>query len=167
MSALANVLPDFAREEEAWLRRRARDLTLDPGLADDLVQDVLLEFVKSGDAAVERRRAWMNRVLRNRVLRVHRTRDRVLRREERAARDERLPSAAEPLERSEARYDVKEAILGLDWLDRETLFLTHYRDFRAQDLALHWDVPLPTAKSRLRRALERLRDVLLARGIEN
>ncbi len=73
-------------------------------------------------------------------------------------------SEADPLERAMARQSAArvEAALGeLGPLDREVLTLRFEDDLELQELAATLDVPLPTAKARLYRALERLRRALL------
>jgi RNA polymerase sigma-70 factor (ECF subfamily) len=74
-------------------------------------------------------------------------------------------SLSDPLERAMARQSIArvEAALGaLSALDREVLTLRFEDELALPDLAATLGVPLPTAKARLYRALERLRARLVA-----
>jgi RNA polymerase sigma-70 factor (ECF subfamily) len=74
-------------------------------------------------------------------------------------------SGSDPLEQAMARQSAArvEAALGaLGPLDREVLTLRFEDDLELNELAATLEVPLPTAKARLYRALERLRRGLLS-----
>jgi RNA polymerase sigma-70 factor (ECF subfamily) len=74
-------------------------------------------------------------------------------------------SSSDPLEQAMARQSAArvEAALGaLGPLDREVLTLRFEDELELKELAATLDVPLPTAKARLYRALERLRGRLLS-----
>jgi RNA polymerase sigma-70 factor (ECF subfamily) len=81
------------------------------------------------------------------------------------------PSASDPLEHAMARQRTErvDAALGaLSPLDREVLTLRFEDDLTLPELAATLGVPLPTAKARLYRALDRLRGRLLsAPALEN
>jgi RNA polymerase sigma-70 factor (ECF subfamily) len=97
----------------------------------------------------------------------------------RRRRPESLDEAAEPaapggggddpLSRAVARQRqgrVAEALAALAPLDREVLSLRFEEDLALPEIAARVDVPLPTAKARLYRALARLRERLVARAGE-
>jgi RNA polymerase sigma-70 factor (ECF subfamily) len=72
---------------------------------------------------------------------------------------------SDPLERAMARQSalhVDAALRDLGPLDREVLSLRFEDELELPQLAASLNVPLPTAKARLYRALERLRGRLLA-----
>jgi RNA polymerase sigma-70 factor (ECF subfamily) len=74
-------------------------------------------------------------------------------------------SGSDPLEHAVARQRaarVEEALEGLGTLDREVLTLRFEDELTLPELAATLAVPLPTAKARLYRALERLRGRLRA-----
>ena len=74
-------------------------------------------------------------------------------------------SGSDPLEQAMARQSaarVEAALGGLGPLDREVLSLRFEDELELPELAATLGVPLPTAKARLYRALERLRAKLLA-----
>jgi RNA polymerase sigma-70 factor (ECF subfamily) len=73
-------------------------------------------------------------------------------------------SGSDPLERAMARQSaarVDAALVALGPLDREVLTLRFEDELELPELAATLAVPLPTAKARLYRALERLRAKLL------
>jgi len=75
------------------------------------------------------------------------------------------PSGSDPFERALARQSaarVEAALAALSPLDREVLTLRFEDELALPELATTLGVPLPTAKARLYRALERLRGKLLA-----
>jgi RNA polymerase sigma-70 factor (ECF subfamily) len=75
--------------------------------------------------------------------------------------------AADPLAHATALQRgtrLAEVLAGLPPLDREVLTLRFEEDLELPRLAATLGVPLPTAKARLYRALERLRGRLLARA---
>jgi RNA polymerase sigma-70 factor (ECF subfamily) len=75
----------------------------------------------------------------------------------------------DPLSHAVARQRqgrVAEALAALGPLDREVLSLRFEEDLALPEIAARVDVPLPTAKARLYRALSRLRERLVARAGE-
>jgi RNA polymerase sigma-70 factor (ECF subfamily) len=73
--------------------------------------------------------------------------------------------ATDPLEHAMARQStsrVEQALSGLRPLDREVLSLRFEDELELPELAATLGVPVPTAKARLYRALERLRGTLAA-----
>jgi len=78
------------------------------------------------------------------------------------------PSGSDPLERAMARQSsarVEAALGALSALDREVLTLRFEDELALPELAATLGVPLPTAKARLYRALERLRARLAATAL--
>jgi hypothetical protein len=78
-------------------------------------------------------------------------------RERAGAKDERLPSASEVLEREEARAQVVRALLDVAEPYRTTLLLRFYENMEPRDIAKLQRVPGSTVRNRLRRGLELLR----------
>ena len=72
-----------------------------------------------------------------------------------APRVEELPDAA--AERAATREDVREALRTLPEPQREALVLAHWGGLTAAEIAEREQVPLGTAKSRIRLGLARLR----------
>lgn len=75
-----------------------------------------------------------------------------------------LPSAdSGPLERAELEavsVRVKTALLGLSDAHRRTVELAYFRGSSREEIALEMNVPVGTVKSRLKYALDKLRDTL-------
>lgn len=64
----------------------------------------------------------------------------------------------------EARLLVTEALATLSASERSLLEASFYKGYSHQELAAHFNMPLGTLKSKLRRALHKLRDTLEARS---
>ncbi|MHC5065325.1 MAG: RNA polymerase sigma factor, partial [Planctomycetota bacterium] len=97
--------------EEDFVRSLARSLLRDPNQAEDLVQHGLTESLAR--PAPRRLRSYLGRVVRNRAVDLHREETRRSAAEERAARQESAPSAAEIAERIELRERIAKAVMRL------------------------------------------------------
>ena len=121
---LHHRLPLGAPSTDEWqrhagfLKRVARGLLADAGLADDALQDAWIHANRRSAAAPargrSRRRAWLAAVVRNAAAGLTRSEARLHSREQRAARDESLPSAAETAARLEVLHRVVDAVHGLE-----------------------------------------------------
>lgn len=144
-----------------WLRGLARGLVRDADLAEDLAQEAAL-------AALERpnpgHRGWLAGVLRRRALERERGEARRLRRERRVARGENATSASELVEEVATQRAVVDAVLRLEEPYREAVLLRFYEDLPPRRIAQRTRVPVNTVKSRLQRALGKLRADLDARN---
>ncbi|MCE9595114.1 MAG: sigma-70 family RNA polymerase sigma factor [Planctomycetes bacterium] len=160
---MANALPPAASEllaQTRWVETLARSLVRDPEAARDLAQSTVL-------AALDRRvdvrgdgRAWLARVLRNRVReRVRRAALRV-EAERRGARTEALPATDELVERAECQRRVVAAVLALDEPHRGTLLLRYFEELSPEEIARRSATPLATVTSRITRAHAKLRERL-------
>ena len=160
-SGLAGLL---TRHQDRLFRYLLR-LVGDPSVAEDVFQQTWLqvaEKIKRYDA--ERPFApWLVTVARNLALdQLRRLRPVSL---EEADEPAAPASGSDPLERAMTRQTTArvDAALGtLRPLDREVLTLRFEDELELPELATTLGVPLPTAKARLYRALERLRGKLLA-----
>lgn len=154
MDAASPAFPPDLSADAAWVRRLARALVGDEAAAEDVAQETLT-------AALERRtqpsRAWLAAVLRNRVRRWHRGRARRVEREERAARDEALESPDALIVRAESLRRAVELVLALDEPYRRTVLLRYLDELSPAAIAAREGVPVATVKTRLQRALEKLR----------
>lgn len=148
---------------QAFLQRLARSLVADPASAEDLVQDTSLAALRQAPHASSSARAWLARVMRN--LAARRARDESRRRSREA--DVARPEADELGARLAAHLDVQrrvvEAVARLEEPYRTAILLRYVHDLSAAQVAERLGAPLATVRTRLARALERLRRELDAR----
>jgi RNA polymerase sigma-70 factor, ECF subfamily len=175
-SALARLAR--SRDPEAWadllagcgadIQAVARRLAGNAALADDAVQETLLQlrdqagkFVTSEAAPDDAARRWILRVTANTTLQLLRSRKRALARDRAAGADHRQQtSAAEPhqhIERDETAASVRAALAELPETSRTPLVLHCVAGLGFSEIAAELRVPIGTAKTRVRRALEALR----------
>ena len=148
--------PETLLEHAAWVRRLARGLVRDAHGAADLEQEVWAAALTHAG----RGRGWLARVAANLAHRSRRTRARVAEREERAARAEALPSAAELVERADLTRVLVEHLVALEEPYRTTLLLRYFEDLSPTAIAHREGVPVRTVKTRLARGLAQLRERL-------
>jgi len=160
-SGLAGLM---SRHQDRLFRYLLR-LVGDPSMAEDVFQQTWLhvaEKIRRYDAA-RPFAPWLVTVARNLAL------DQLRRLRPVSLEETEEPVAtaheSDPLERAMARQStlrVEAALCSLGPLDREVLSLRFEDDLELAELAATLRVPLPTAKARLYRALERLRARLLS-----
>jgi RNA polymerase sigma-70 factor (ECF subfamily) len=157
------------------LRRLALAITGDAGLADDVVQNTLLQvradarqFQPRGDSGDADARRWLLRVCSNTALQALRSRRRSAKREalhaaerSRAAESE-LPEQA--LIARERTSMLRQALAELPEPMREPVLMRHLLGLPYEDVARRLGVPVGTAKVRVHRGLERLRTRLEREG---
>lgn len=142
------------------LRRYARLLTGDPTRADDLVQDTLERACvkwalwKPGSAL----RSWLLSLMHN--LHVNQRRD--WRHDDGHADLDDAPEAAhEPMTLAAERMDLQQALAALSPPMREILLLVTVEEYSYAEAAGILDIPVGTVMSRLHRARERLRQLMV------
>ncbi|MFG0318804.1 MAG: sigma-70 family RNA polymerase sigma factor [Planctomycetota bacterium JB042] len=153
----------FERESRG-LRALAGRL-LNPGDADDLVQDGFLLLLRRGDRDLDRPGGWLTGSLRNLAFRARRGRRRRAVREEAAATSEEAPPEPDP-GHAEILSAVVEAARALDEPYREVVFRHFFQGRTLAAIARDLGCPEATVRTRLRRALSRLRDRLEGRDPE-
>jgi RNA polymerase sigma-70 factor, ECF subfamily len=132
----------------------------DHARAQDVVQDVFLRLWRRPDAFDRRRGAlgpYLRLMARSRALDLWR--ETQVRR--RAGEDLRLtveePGAHADFRLAPERHDLRAALQALPDGQREAVVLTYWGGLTAAEVARHTDVPLGTAKSRVRLGVRRLR----------
>jgi RNA polymerase sigma-70 factor (ECF subfamily) len=138
-------------------------LLRDADAADDVVQEAMRVAVEKRRAerdAPPRSGGWLAGVVRN--VAMHRLRGERRRsgHERAGARKGTVPSAAELVERVEEQRLVLDAVLALEEPYRQTVILRWFEDLSARAIAARQGVPLETVRTRLKRALDRLRVAL-------
>ena len=130
---------------------------------DDCIQDVYIKMVESWlDVKPAARRAWLFRVAANESAKLWRKKASTNRMLEKHGADDELVNS-DPADRvilNETTTQLHQALNELpeDW--REVVHLRIVENLTFQKIADQLDIPLGTALTRMRRALERLRDEL-------
>jgi RNA polymerase sigma-70 factor (ECF subfamily) len=149
-------------------------LTGDRGRAEDLCQEVLLRVVRASERWQERARfrTWLYAIARN--LAVDEARRAVLRRVD--SLDVNAPGAPDPARdaapgpeaaaaAAQLRPKLEAALAALPAEQREVFLLREHAGLRFGEIAEVTGVPENTVKSRMRYALEGLREKLVALGV--
>ena len=155
--------PDLLVQHAGFVRALARGLLTDSSEADDVVQETWLAAMTRPPRHAANLRGWLGTVARNFAFQRNRSGKRRSDRERRAARPDRLPSAAELAERMELQRRLLAELESLPEPFRSTLHYRYFDDLTPTEIAERLDIPVKTVKSRLRRALEKLRVKLDAR----
>lgn len=153
--------PEELLSQVARLRALARRL-VDEGRADDVVQQALLVAIERPPRSVVPFGPWLVGVVRNLARRTHRANSR--RRRHESARPHRAPMATpdELAARSEALRDLADAVHRLDPPFRDVVVLHYFDGLTMPEVAERLHAPLETVRTRLKRALARLRERLAA-----
>lgn len=135
--------------------RRLRD----PGLAEELVQDVFTRAWRNADQFSPERgsvRTWLYAIARNAVRDLERRRGR---RPSVASPEDAAESAdpAEPIETALFRYQIQLALSRLTFEHRQVIELVHFRGLTLAEVAELTGLALGTVKSRLYYACQNLR----------
>jgi RNA polymerase sigma-70 factor, ECF subfamily len=170
-----NALSELIARDQKRLYRYLLHIVRQPAEAEDLFQHTWLRVVeKIGSFDAGRNfDAWLFTLARNLAI-DHLRRIRPGSLDEPLAHSrngetvaDRIPSKDHtPLDQAlaaERRAEISEAMARLPMMYREVLTLRFEEEMKIEDIAQVTAVPLSTAKSRLRRALEQLRDALEAR----
>ena len=140
-----------------WIRSLARKLVADSSRAEDLVQRTFVAALEHPPAPATPLRRWLGAVARNFARQDRRTEARRAGREAAAARSETVASAHESVETIAIQRELLEAVLGLDEPYRTTIVQRFYEGLPPREIARRHGVPVKTVKTRLSRALEKLR----------
>ena len=137
-----------------FLRGLARGLLADEHAADDVVQETYLAALRRPPAKGNVR-AWLGRVAKNLALTARRGARRREARERRAARPEAVPAAGDAVAHLELQRKVVDLVLDLDEPYRTAIVERYFHERTPQEIARRLAVPLQTAKTRLKRGLQR------------
>ncbi|MCZ6598622.1 MAG: sigma-70 family RNA polymerase sigma factor, partial [Planctomycetota bacterium] len=140
-----------------WVKSLARSLVRDPAGADDLAQDTLVAALDRAPSPEPGLKRWLGAVARKLALRRQRDRARREQRHRDGARAGAEPSAAERAAEAELRKLIGEAVVDLEEPYRTTVMLRYFGDLSSAEIARRQGVPEGTVRSRLKRALDRLR----------
>jgi len=178
---LDGLLTDVARGDEhayeavydlasGWVLGAARKVLRDPAMAEEVMQEVMLEVWRRAsrfDPALGSGTAWVMTLAHRRAV------DRV--RSERSHADRELRAATavidyddvtEAVEASLERERVRRCLASLTPLQRECVSLAYYGGYTYAEVAGLLGVPAGTVKTRMRDGLIRLRDCLGVSGVQ-
>lgn len=128
---------------------------------EDCLQAVFIKMMESGqNVAPSARRAWLFRVAANQAARMWRdkaTTDRVLEKQSRHLSEVVDSDAAEKVILTETTEKLREALQRLPEPWQEIVRLRMNENMTFQDIADRLQIPIGTALTRMRRALQRLR----------
>ena len=139
--------------QAGWIRSLARSLVADASRADDLVQRTFVAALEHPPGPSTPLRRWLGAVTRNFARQDRRAEARRVERESATARLE----AVESVEAIAIQRELFEAVLALDEPYRTTIVQRYYESLPPREIARRQGVPVKTVKTRLARALERLR----------
>jgi RNA polymerase sigma-70 factor (ECF subfamily) len=160
MSAQQPAGVEALLSNSAWIRPLAASLVRDAASVDDLIQEAWAEVLRRPPGEVANAAGWLRTTLR-RVVAKQRESERSRRvRERLAARAEALAPEHELEERARLHRDLLDHVLALDEADRSVLLQRFYENLPQSEIARRSGAPVATVKSRLQRALERLRQRL-------
>ncbi|MCE9637291.1 MAG: sigma-70 family RNA polymerase sigma factor [Planctomycetes bacterium] len=165
MSSTSVPAEELLRHRE-WVRALARSLVRDDATADDLAQDAWLAAAETPPLRTDAPRSWFGRVLRTRAIDAFRSRSRRDAREALVARPEATPSAADTVALAESHRLVVDAVMDLDEPYRTAVLLRFFEDLPPREVARRTGVPIETARTRVRRGVERLRERLAPKDDE-
>jgi RNA polymerase sigma-70 factor (ECF subfamily) len=154
--------PDVLLAHGAFVRATARAVLRGDADVEDVVQETWSRALVRSPRAPGALRAWLGRIARNAAIDLRRRRARRARREAAVAKPEAARSVEEIVLREEARSRLVAALVALEEPYRSTLVLRYYDGLSVADVARRSGVERETAKTRLRRGLERLRARLRA-----
>jgi len=141
-----------------WVRALGVEL-LGAGEADDVVQDAWLVALESPGGVLDPP-AWFAGVLRRLARRKRRSAERRVQRERAVARPEAQPPADELVAEAEVQRELIRAVTELAEPQRTTVLLRYFRGWTSEEIARAEGVPAATVRTRLHRALAKLRERL-------
>lgn len=156
-TALGNDMQTLL-EQSGWVRELARRLASGAD-ADDVEQATWLAALRGGG----RRgpvRDWLGTVARNFARQERRARSRRSEHEQRGARAEATPATVDLLARAELQRKLVGAVMQLDEPYRTAVLLRYFENLPPREIAARLNVPVATVRTRLARAIERLRERL-------
>jgi RNA polymerase sigma-70 factor (ECF subfamily) len=156
------IEPETLLDHRDFVRALALELVRDPAAADDVTQETLVAAWQRGDGETRSPRGLLATIARNFARQFHRRDERRRERERSAAQRERLPSVADVVEREERRRAVVAAVLALPDAERIAVLLRFYDGLAPRQIARRLGVPTETARTRVKRGVERVRAQLVA-----
>ncbi len=149
--------PDALLARAGFVRALVRDLVRDEHEAADVEQEVYLQAMRHPRALDGSPAAWLTVVARRVAAKLRRERGRRRRREQAVARRERTESTANAAARLELHHLLVERVRRLPEAARSVVVMRYFDGLKPAEIARRLDMPVATVKTRLQRALARLR----------
>lgn len=147
-----------------WVLGVARKVLRDPAIAEEVMQEVMLEVWRLAgrfDPAKGSGTSWVMTLAHRRAVdRVRSERSQAVRELRAASADVDYDEVAETVEASLDAERVKRCLTSLTQLQRECVKLAYYGGYTYREVAELLGVPAGTVKTRMRDGLIRLRDCL-------
>jgi RNA polymerase sigma factor (sigma-70 family) len=157
------VTVDALLEHRGWVRALARTLVFDRSTADDVEQDAWLAALRRPPRDDRSLRSWFARVVRSRAHDRRRSETQRTLRETAVARPEAVASSADVSATTEIHRNLAAALLTLEEPYRSAVILRYFEDLPPREIAARTGVAVETARTRVKRGIERLRERLDAR----
>ncbi len=142
------------------MRGLARSLCFDPGIADDVAQSSLLSAMERPPRDATNLRGWLRQLVLNTARQFGRSEARRKRRDATAAPPGSLPLPETLVLAAETQGRLVAAVLRLEEPYRQTILLRYFEGHEPDEIAKRLQVPSSTIRSRHKRALDRLRELL-------
>jgi len=155
---LPNLTIEHLLAHRTWLRALAHRLVHDDHAADDLVQDTWMAALRRPPSHEGAIRAWLRTVAKNLARDRHRVSQNRARREAAASVKESLVATVDVVERAELQRELTRHVLALDEPYRTTVLLRFFDELPPRAVAERMSVPVETVRTRLKRALVRMRE---------
>lgn len=161
------AIEQLVRRHWDGAHRTAFLIVHDAHVAEDIAQEAMLSAIRAIDSFDRRRpfAPWLHRIVVNRALDCLRSR-----RRQRETSMNHLSPADLPADRPEpgpgVSNDLLSALARLEPEQRALVVLRHLLGYRSSELARMLELPAATVRTRLARALERLRLLVDAEGSE-
>lgn len=142
-----------------WVRRLARGLVANAADQDEVEQETWLRVLRRPPHAGGSIRSWLARVARSVRIDAHRADRQRLAREQRVARPE-SQSVADVVAQADTFRAVVDVAYGLEEPQRTVVLLRYFEDLSIPEIAKRLSIDEEAVRSRLRRALARMRERL-------
>lgn len=157
-SAFVSLFNYYAPRVKAYLRRQG----VDGSQADDITQDVMLQVWNRAaqfDAAKARPSTWIYTIARNRLIDIWRTqKNNLVDFNDPALLPETGYEPTHSIDSEQESHSLREAVAELSAEQRAIIEETYYQERSQRMIAEARKIPLGTVKSRLRLALDHLRN---------
>lgn len=144
-------------------------ITRDAQAAEECTQDAFMAVWKSAgtfDPSRSRAATWLCAIARNRALDAVRAHGRRPVPSDDLPESGSAPDTADVVADADAAVQVAQAMAKLPPAQFDVLQLAYFDGLSQSEIAQHLEVPLGTVKSRMRLALDRMRDIAVQLGLE-